>query len=245
MSDSGEPSLTFCDIAALCAPSGGGIRTYYQAKLEWFAAQQRHRYVLIRPGPRPSVCRLSSSASVVTVYGVPVGGGGYRIPLFLPSLASWIRKLRPHIVETADPWFSGPMALLARRRGHARVVSSFFHGEPIGTYVAPWARRGLGRSLRRAALRLADRSFFHMQRMYDLTVTSSEWIEAMLVRRGVRDVQTSAFGVDPAFLEVGRRRCAESARASRRLLYAGRLQRDKGIDLLIAAAPSLLADPRT
>jgi alpha-1,6-mannosyltransferase len=237
--------LTFCDIAGLWAPMGGGVRTYYEEKLHWFASQLQHRYVLIRPGARPGVQQLSGHASVVTVYGVPVGGGGYRVPLNLPSLAGWIRHLRPHIVETADPWFSGPMGLLARRRGHTQLVSSFFHGEPIGTYVAPWATRGLGQSLRGAALESADRCFFRVQRMYDLTVTSSPWVERLLRGRGVRDVLLSTFGVDPRFLDVGRRRCREKRGQGRRLLFAGRLQGDKGIELLLLAIPALVADGTT
>jgi alpha-1,6-mannosyltransferase len=238
-------ALTFCDIAALWAPTGGGIRTYYEEKLQWFASQLHHRYVLIRPGQRPGFQRVSDSASIVTVYGIPVGGGGYRVPLYLPTLAAWVRQLRPHILETADPWFSGPMGLLAKRRGHTQLVSSFFHGEPIGTYVAPWAARGLGQSLRGAALARADRAFFRVQRMYDLTVTSSPWIERLLKGRGVRDVLISTFGVDRRFLDVGHRRCQESNREGRRLLFAGRLQRDKGIELVLAAIPALLADGRT
>jgi len=32
--------LTFCDVATFYCRGGGGIRTYYNAKLDWFRRQK-------------------------------------------------------------------------------------------------------------------------------------------------------------------------------------------------------------
>lgn len=234
-------ALTFCDISCLYAPTGGGIRTYQQAKLRWFAAQSRHRYVFIYPGERSMCERLTPLVKLVQIRGVRAASG-YRLPANLPSIAAWVRRIAPDILETGDPWLGGPLGLLARKRGHTRLVSSFFHGNPIDTYARPWATRGYLRGLRHGLLPTMDRSFFRVQRMYDVTVTASRWVASLLEDRGVRHVLRSPFGTDAAFLMAGAQRLSAGARGGSRLLYAGRLQNDKGVDVLLAALPRLLRE---
>src|SRR5262249_57784083 len=69
----------FCDVSSFYAPTAGGIRTYHDAKIEWFASQRRHRYLLIHPGPRTSMAHPAPTVTVATVYG-PRTRGGYRLP---------------------------------------------------------------------------------------------------------------------------------------------------------------------
>ena len=66
--------LTFCDIATFYCRTGGGVRTYYDAKLDWFRRQHRHRYVLIIPGKRSSRRALTPSVTLVEARGVGVTG---------------------------------------------------------------------------------------------------------------------------------------------------------------------------
>jgi alpha-1,6-mannosyltransferase len=80
--------------------------------------------------------------------------------------------------------------------------------------------------------------------MYDLTLASSAQAEHALRTQGVRNVARVPFGVDSLFLDAGRARSSASGpRRPIRLLYAGRLQLDKGFDLLLATIPDLLRRP--
>lgn len=235
-------SLVFCDVCCLYAPTGGGIRTYHHSKMEWFAQQDAHQYVFLRPGPHAADEQPARNVRLITIAGLPAGRG-YRLPSNLSGVASWIRRIKPDVLETGDPWVSGPLGLLAKRRGHTRLVSSFFHGNPIGTYVAPWVDRGRLRPLRSAAMRRMERWFFRVQRMYDVTVASSSWAAGLLHDRGVDRVMRSPLGADAAFFAVGReRRRLRATAPRRRLLYAGRLQDDKGIAVLAASLPRLLRE---
>ena len=236
--DAGVNSLTFCDFSGFYTPTGGGIRTYHQAKLDWFASQDLHNYVLLHPGPRFAVERVSPHASTIAVYGGTIRGG-YRLPMDFRRIREVVAGLRPDVLETGDPWVSGPLGLLFKRWGYARMVSSFYHSDPIRTYLEPWTRLGVAtKTIRENLGRWCEGRFFRVQRMYDVTLTSSAWIQEMLRGRGVTRTLRVPFGVDPAFLEVGRAR--QPRRPRTRLLYVGRLQADKAIDLLIDAVPDLL-----
>jgi alpha-1,6-mannosyltransferase len=235
--------VLFCDISSFYAPTAGGIRTYHDAKIDWFASQDRHRYLLVHPGPRATVMHPAPTVTCASVYGVRARGG-YRLPVDFRGLHTIVRDARPDVLETGDPWFSGPLGLLFKRWRHTALVSSFFHGDPMHTYVEPWvARSGVFVRLKRGLGTRADRYFYRVQRMYDVTVTSSAWVESMLRARGVERILRMPFGVDPLFLAIGRRRRPRLRRS--RLLYAGRLQGDKGIDVLLAAVPELLRLPDT
>jgi alpha-1,6-mannosyltransferase len=238
--------LVFCDFSSFYSPTAGGVRTYHDAKLAWFAAQRRHRYVLIYPSHGFSVSHPAPTVTVVTAYGLAIRAG-YRLPIDVARIRSVIRGLQPDVLETGDPWFSGPLALWFRESGDVSgPVSSFFHCDPLPTYVRPWVDRATrSRDFR---LKLSDRAyawFYRAQQLYDLTLASSMHVERDLRSRGIRNVVCVPFGVDPLFLQVGRRRRTSVLRKTgpRRLLYVGRLQADKGVDVLLEAVPELLRRP--
>jgi alpha-1,6-mannosyltransferase len=234
--------FTFCDVSSLYTPTGGGIRRYHDAKLEWFAGQRRHSYCLIVPGPRFSVTERGPNASIVTFYGAPMRAG-YRLPLDVVGIRDYVARLRPDVLETGDPWISGPLGLWFRRLGYTNCLSSFYHSDPVATYVAPTERTAaVMRPVRRWLGRSVSRPLVRMQQRYDLTLTSSAWVGEMLKSRGISRILRVPFGVDRAFFDVGRAR--RTRRSRTRLLYVGRLQADKAIDLLIDAIPELLQLPR-
>lgn len=240
----GRPGLTFCDLSSFYTPTGGGIRTYHEAKLAWFAGQAVHRYLLVHPGASFSLRRYGPGVAAVSVFGARVGAG-YRLPVDLRRISALFDLWRPDVLETGDPWISGPLGLYFRAIGRTRVVSSFYHSDPVDTYVAPWVHAHAMAT--RAGARLvatADRLFFRFQRAYDVTVASSGWVADKLARRGITPILKAPFGVDPAFLSVGAARqplCPPRTR----LLFVGRLQSDKAIDLVFSTLPGLLAVPGT
>src|SRR5262245_59693883 len=236
-----DPSRLFCDVSMFYSPTGGGIRTYHNAKIDWFASQRHHRYLLIYPAASEVTRRPAATVTLVGLPGLRTRGD-YRLPVAFTKLHRLVRDARPDVLEAGDPSFSGPLGLLFKRWRHLGLLASFFHGDPIGTYVEPWIARGAATARARRLLgSRADRLFFHVQRMYDLTVTSSPAIDDMLRRRGIQRTFCVHFGIDPAFLRAGVKRVPRSRRS--KLLYVCRLQDDKGIDVLLAAIPVLLQDP--
>src|SRR3954452_5776454 len=152
--------LTFCDIAMLYCRTGGGIRTYYDAKVDWFQRQDRHRYVLIIPGKRSSTRALTPFVTLVEARGIAMmrRPDSYRVFVDFPRIRSMLLEWRPDVVETGDPWISGPLALLLRRYDRTRsLVSSFFHADPVPTYLAPALEQRVATPLARWASSIANR----------------------------------------------------------------------------------------
>ncbi len=233
--------LTFCDIATCYCRTGGGIRTYYEAKLDWFGRQDRHRYVLIVPGSRSSSRALTPSVTVSEARGIGVARGheSYRVFLDFTHIRSTVRECRPDVLEAGDPWISGPFALWLRRKdGTPRTVSSFFHSDPMPTYVEPALAQTAPRWMASTMSRMASRAFYRFQASYDMTMVSSWGCADRLKQEGVRNVWCAPFGVDSRLFDVAHSR--RTIDRPRRLLYVGRLDRDKQVDLLLAILPRLL-----
>jgi alpha-1,6-mannosyltransferase len=240
--------LTFCDVSTFYSPTSGGVRTYYRAKLDWFAQQDHHEYVLIHPGPGLEIERVAPRVRVIQVFGVPAyRRTGYRLLVDYRQLQRLMHEIEPDVLETGDPWFSGPMGLVLRKRRDVRgLVTSFFHTDPLTSYLVPWIskRTMASRMLMRSVYPRADAIFYRVQRLYDATLVSSRLMQDRLHESGIKRVVRVPFGVDPIFFEAGRRREADGDRGRvKRLLYAGRLHPEKAIDLLLEALPTLLAEP--
>ncbi len=235
--------MVFCDVSPFYCDSGGGIRTYHRAKIEWFRTQARHRYVLVHLGPRRASAVLAPNVTLIQLRGIAVSADqhGYRIPVDPAGMWKTVLRSSPDVLELDDPWFSGPLGLLVRRFGRFHgLLASFYHSDPITTYVAPWLRRSvIPHAAGNRLGALSERLFNRLQAGYDVTLVASAWLQQRLARSGI-ETRRAPFGVDPRLFEVGRtRECRMSGPV--RLLYAGRLHADKDIQLVVDVLPQLLA----
>lgn len=233
--------MIFLDINTFFSPKAGGVRTYHRAKISWFQGRSDHQYYLVYPGPKYQVRKLAPSVTLVETYGTAVTGdpSGYRLLFDYVRIFKLVRKVKPDVLEAGDFWLTGLFCLTLKKSGLFKgLLVSFYHSDPVQTYLEPWAGRGRFQSLRRILVRMAGKLFYRMQNGYDLTASASRAMEASLRTRGINSVAYLPFGVPTAFLSAVPHR--DNARLS--LLYAGRLDREKGIELLIGALPHLLAN---
>ncbi len=239
--------MVFLDINTFHGPKAGGIRTYHQAKLDWFGGQSEHAYCLIHPGSGYRVERPSPSVYSIQVYGRALtrDPSGYRLILDYFRVYAWIRKLRPQVIEAGDAWLTSWFCLFLQATGLWRgLLISFYHSDPIPSYVRPWAGRSW---LRRPIAGIAAFLFYAVQRRFNVTAVASRAMEDSLRRHGVSRTLRLPFGVPPVFFDPPAppeplRRMGKSG-APLRLLYAGRLDRDKGLELLLEILPVLIDDP--
>jgi hypothetical protein len=221
--------LTFCDVAMFYCPTGGGIRTYYDAKLDWFRRQHRHRYVLIVPGKRSSSRALTPFVTLVDARGIGMTRreDGHRLFLDFTHIRSTVRECRPDVLEAGDPWISGPFALWLRGKdGTPGTVSSFFHSDPIPTHVEPALSHNMPRGsqnvprwMAHPVSHLSSRTFYALQASYDMTMVSSAVSVGRLEQEGVTNVWCTPFGVDSTLFDAARQRLPVD-RPRRLLLYS-------------------------
>lgn len=237
--------MIFLDINTFFGDKAGGIRTYHLAKINWFKEHPEHRYIIVGPGKSRKREALAPNIERVWVKGLPLSrdSEGYRLLYDLLGVLKEIRKEKPDVVECGDPWISTPLLLFLRRTGVSiPLLSSFYHADPVRTYITPWAEKG--GAVRKKVGRFADRLFYPLQRRHDVTLVSSRAMEQHLRERGVAVAHTP-FGAPLSFIERGEERLSAYRRSETiKLFYAGRLDSEKGVDLLLAAIPKILSDER-
>lgn len=248
--------MIFLDINTFFSPKAGGIRTYHRAKIEWFKKRPGIGYFLVYPGPAPKEIKEAGNVTLVEAYGPALtrDPAGYRLLIDFLRVYRIIRKAGPDVLEAGDPWLTGLFCLALRKlRLFRGLLVSFYHSDPVPTYIEPWAERGRFPALRAPLAKAAAALFYRLQKGYDLTAVASKTMEARLRSQGVRAVAHLPFGVPAFFLEgafAGAKAfpgAAEGDPAGGQaeggpvgLLYAGRLDRDKGVDLLLDVLPELL-----
>ncbi len=225
-------------------PKAGGIRTYHHQKVEWFRKHPEHQYLLIGPGKTFVRERWAENVEYVQVRGLQMTDDpdGYRLLIDLKRLGQLIAEFEPDVLEAGEPWLTGLYCLWLKRTGRFKgFLSSFYHSDPVRTYFEPWAHKGSFSWIRRALVALVRPLFFAAQRRYDLTLTSSQVMQQYLDPMRVPTALTP-FGAPDAFF--AHQRPYPVPEGSIRLLYAGRLSQDKGIEVLIEALPEILEDSR-
>lgn len=242
--------MRFLDINTFFSPKAGGIRTYHRAKIEWFRKRPGIGYCLVYPGPARQKLKEAPNVTLLEAYGPALtkDPAGYRLLIDFFHVFRAIRAQRPDVLEAGDPWLTGLFCLALRKLGLFRgLLVSFYHGDPVPTYIEPWSERGPFPGLRAPLAKAAAFLFYRLQRGYDLTAVASRTMETRLKAKGVRTVAYLPFGVPAHFLEgisapddISPDAKSIPGEGPVALLYAGRLDRDKGVDLLLESLPDLL-----
>lgn len=236
--------MNFLDINTFYGPKAGGIRTYHQAKIDWFQKKPQHQYTLVYPGDKYEVESLAANVRLYRIRGPALTSDpqGYRLLWDLPGLKNCIRLESPQLIESGDPWVTGPLILALYRSGwYKGLTSSFYHSDPIPSYLSPWAKKGRLSSWKTPLVALAGALFYRVQGLYPVTVVSSKAMRDSLTGQGIAPLAYMPFGIHPAFFKPGKTFRGPAGQAPLRLLYAGRLDAEKGWDALMPLLDTLLA----
>jgi alpha-1,6-mannosyltransferase len=237
--------MVFCDIASFYSPRGGGVATYHNQKLDYFARHPDHRYVMIAPAARDSVEQVPGG----TIYRLR----GFRFDanyrhIYDPvPLRRVLERVRPDVLEFGSPYLDFWAGRLAARRLGAHQTA-YYHVDFPDTYVRPLLR---GR-LAPAEGPVVGLLYRYVRRVFgrlDATLAASRYVLEKLRRIGIANVVFLPLGVDAAMFRPSRRsdafrRGLGIGPSDRLLLFAGRYRADKGVDTLLSALSRILADPR-
>jgi alpha-1,6-mannosyltransferase len=234
--------MRIVDVCAFYSPSGGGVRTYVDAKLK-AAARFGHELVVIAPGARAEVVEQRPGAIVATIPSpeLPLDRR-YRYFDDEGALHRVLDAWRPDHVEASSPWSSA--AMVGRWQG-AASRSLVMHADPLAAYAYRW----LGRvASRRTIDRWFGRFWRHLRGldlMFDLVVSANDDLTHRLRDGGLTKAETLRMGVEPGLFapacrsEALRRELLASLGLDPSgilLIGVGRLSAEKRWDMVMRAA---------
>jgi alpha-1,6-mannosyltransferase len=235
-----EQPLLICDLTqSYSASAGGGISTYLREKRAHILANTPHRLLQIVPGARDRVTVEGRHIwAEVAAPGV-VGSPNYRFILRKRAVRALLEEYRPDIVESLCPWLLPWVAIDHRRRFPRTALVAGYRTDFPNAQVYRLGRMafgdGLARFLRAQAYGYAKRLY----REFDWVYTLSESARDTLGQRDVGHACVMPLGADttlfhPARRDVGFRAELGLGGEGPLLVYAGRIDREKGADVLLA-----------
>jgi alpha-1,6-mannosyltransferase len=190
------------DVCAFYSPSGGGVRTYVDAKLR-SASRLGHEIVVLVPSDKAEVTEIAPGALIAGIPARPMPfDRRYRYFHDSVRLHEELNRWRPDHVECSSPWSSA--SAVARWPGSA-TRALFMHSDPMAAYAYRW----FGFLNPALVDGLFSRFWDHMRflgRSFDAVVSPSRQLTQRLRQRGLENVATVPLGVERKFSAVRRDR---------------------------------------
>jgi alpha-1,6-mannosyltransferase len=183
------------DVCAFYSPSGGGVRTYVDAKLR-SAARLGHEIIVLVPSERAEVTEIAPGALIAGI-SAPTMPFDRRYRYFNDAarLHAELDRWRPDHVECSSPWSSA--SAVTRWQGSA-TRALFMHSDPMAAYAYRW----FGFLNPALVDGLFSRFWDHLRflgRSFDAVVSPSLQLAERLRQRGLTNVATVPLGVERKF----------------------------------------------
>ena len=228
--------MHICDLNNFYSPTGGGVRTYHNHKLAYFAARDDIEYTLFLPSDRVEVEAQTPRVRVVHFPGVPITN--YRFIVDAPRLRRVLQDFDPDLIEVGSPYVL-PHVVQAATTGMRAVLTGFWHADYPRAYVQRPLNNlmaGLGDLGRDAAWWYAGKTYGK----YAAVFAAADCVVDGLVAHGIDRVYQTPLGVDTARFGRGKRdealRASVGADAGRPLFFfPHRLIEEKGLSNVLGA----------
>jgi len=229
-----------CDLTQFYSPVSGGVKRYLHEKVDYIEKHtSRDQDVLIVPGQKTKV-EVRERSRIYSIRSPLISRTGrYRALVNLRAVGEILRRERPDIIESGDPYQLGWRAVRAGRSLNVPVVG-FYHSHFPEAYLRASARL-LGK---RAAGRVMKLSRGYVRRLYNrfaATLVASDQIAQVLREWGVHNVHVVKLGVNIEVFHPDKnhrepmRRSLGVEPERKLLLYVGRLAKEKNTAMLFKA----------
>lgn len=232
--------MKIVDLTQFYSPVSGGVKRYLHEKIDYIQKQSPDdQHVLIVPGQKTTV-EISGASRVYAIRSPLISRTGrYRALVNLRAVGEIVRRERPDIIESGDPYQLGWRAVRSGRALNIPVVG-FYHSHFPEAYLRESAKF-LGK---RAAGRVMKVSRGYVRRLYNrfaATLVASDRLAKVLREWGVRNVHVVELGVNIDIFRPDEndrepiRRSLGIEPGRKLLLYVGRLAKEKNSALLFNA----------
>lgn len=232
--------MIFLDINTFYYASDGGVKTFYDAKINWFKMHPEHQYILVFPNSRFKITPVAPNIHTIQVKGLKnIIGNGRLLMIDYLKVLKVIRHVKPDVIEIGDPLLTPFLGVFIQRTGMFKgLLSSFHHSDPIYTYVYPWAYGENSNFFKRLLARVSLAVYLFNHKRIPYSMVASQTLKEKLTKMGIGNIEVRPFGVQQLFLNHAQVRTGSNP--VKRLLFAGRLEHEKGIHLLKRIIPHLL-----
>jgi alpha-1,6-mannosyltransferase len=225
-------TLKICDVTQFYSPLSGGVKRYVHEKAAYIDNYARgDEHVLIVPGSRTEV-KSNGRARVYSIRSPLVSRTArYRALLNLGAVEEIVRRERPDIIESGDPYQLGWKAIGIGRALKLPVVA-FYHSHFTEAYLRNAAKL-FGRAGGRRIMKLGRAYVRRLYNEMEATFVASEPLAQVLRSWDVRNVHVVGLGVNVDMFNpepddrANTRESLSVAPNRTLLLYVGRLAPEK------------------
>lgn len=236
-----QAELGVLDVTEWFGETSGGIRTYLLQKGQYVSQRPWLRHVMLVPGGVDSITE-DLGVRTYRLQGPPIPRRKpYRFMLATRSIARIARHEQPDIIEVGSPFMVPWIVQRATRDLHVPMVC-FYHSN-VPRMFAP--RAELDTLARRAAYRATWHYMRRLDRLFPLTIVSSDYSARELAREGITRIARVPLGVDlDQFHPDWRARSTEAREAfglpdAPLAGFVGRFANEKELNVLLDAWSSV------
>jgi alpha-1,6-mannosyltransferase len=224
--------MKIVDLTQFYSPVSGGVKRYLHEKIDYIENHRpRDQHVLIVPGPKTRVDVRGRSRSYSIRSPLISRIGRYRALVNLRAVGEILRRERPDIIESGDPYQLGWYAVRAGRALNVPVVG-FYHSHFPEAHLRASAKL-LGKRAAGGVMKLSRSYVRKLYNRFAATLVASDRLARLLREWGVRNVHVLKLGVNIDIFHpndsdrepIRRSLRVESGR--KLLLYVGRLAKEK------------------
>jgi alpha-1,6-mannosyltransferase len=236
--------VKICDLTQFYSPLSGGVKRYVHEKIAYLSKHAPgDEHVLIVPGPKTEI-RSNGRSRIYTIRSPLVSRTArYRALLNLRAVEEILKRERPDIIESGDPYQLGWKAIQVGRSLQIPVIG-FYHSHFPEAYLRSSAKL-FGKTATRRVMKISRNYVRKLYNRFAATLVASDPLARVLRDWGVRNVRVLNLGVNvdifhPDSDDTQTTRKSLRVRPEQKLLlYVGRLAKEKNTQTLFKACEIL------
>ncbi|MEA1083291.1 glycosyltransferase [Sphingomonas sp. CD22] len=191
--------MRIVDVNEIYSPTGGGVRTYIDRKIEVLASMG-HELIVLAPGREDRIEERPGGGAIhyIKAPGMPFDAN-YGLFWDAEPIHRRLDALDPDVVENCSPWKSAWIVAQWRGGGKGRALRSYFmHNDNLEAYPKRWFKPVASAPRIERAFSWYDRYLNHCLDQYDTVVTNGPSLTKQLAARGIRVDATMPLGIERA-----------------------------------------------
>ena len=185
--------MRIVDVNEFYSPTGGGVRTYVDRKMD-ILADRGHQLIVVAPGREDREEERPGGGRVIYRRSPPMPfDSNYGLFWDAGPVHDLLDRFDPDVVECSSPW--RPAWIVADWEGRA-IKSYFFHGDNMEAYPKTWLERFASGERIERAFGWYDRYMARFLDRFDTVVTNGPALQKRLVGRGLRVDAACTLGIE-------------------------------------------------